>query len=360
MARSRATTVTMARLTLTSALDPDLRPWHLCVDGMSPTGPNLSHWPGNRTPRELKADLSTGICLRFARSSAADQARVLAGATQVLNNHYDTDGFLSLLAVTRPEVALAREEVCLAAAATGDYSVFTTRRGFAIDRIVLNLGKRPGTPLYGELDAQPQAARDYARYRWLLDHAEAVLDAPERLTPLFEAELDDTLRALDAAQAGALQRDLFHAEGIAVLTSATDLSRIVLNTLSVLHRVLHVRAAPSGGHCFRLHERTESWFEMVTIQPPARLDLRPLAARLQALEGARGEAGAGVWNADAPDDPIPELYFGAPGPQAYGEVTRSLAASRLTPAQVIDAVRAFYAAIQPGAPRDAPLPAALL
>ena len=326
---------------------------------MSPTGPNLSHWPGNRTPREFKADLSTGICLRFARGSEADQARVLAGATQVLNNHYDTDGFLSLLAVTRPEVALAREEVCLAAAATGDYSVFTTRRGFAIDRIVLNLGKRPDTPLYGELDALPQEGRNHARYRWLLDHAELVLDTPERLAALFEGELEDTLRALDAAQTGALRRELFHAEGFAVLTSSTDVARIVLNTLSVLHRVLHVRPAPAGGHCFRLHERTESWFEMVTMQPPARLDLRPLAARLQALEGARGEVGAGVWSADAPDDPIPELYFGAAAPQAYGEVTRSLAASRLTPTQVIDEVRAFYTAGQPGTPRDTPLPAAL-
>ena len=43
------------RPALTSAADPSLRPWHLSVDGMSPQGPNLSHWPGNRTPAEFKA-----------------------------------------------------------------------------------------------------------------------------------------------------------------------------------------------------------------------------------------------------------------------------------------------------------------
>ena len=30
---------------------------HLSVDGMTPRGPNLSHWPGNRTPPHWKADL---------------------------------------------------------------------------------------------------------------------------------------------------------------------------------------------------------------------------------------------------------------------------------------------------------------
>ena len=337
----------MAELTLTSATDAALLPWHLSVDGMSPQGPNLSHWPGNRTPREFQADLSTGICLRFARCAPAERARFLAGATQVLNNHYDTDGFLSLLAVTRPEMALAREELCLAAAATGDYGAFVTRRAFAIDRIVLGLGKIPGTPLYGQLDrpAPDQLAkeeRDHLRYRWLLQHAESVIDAPERLAPLYEDELGATLRALDAAQAGAVRRELHHGQGLAVLTTATDTPRMVLNTFSVLHRVLQVQPAPPRGHYYRLHERTESWFEMVTIHPPGRLDLRPLAARLHALEHAAGPVDAAIWNADPPDEPIPELYFGTAAPQAYGEVTRALAPSRLAPGQVVDCVREYY------------------
>ncbi|MEZ5966301.1 MAG: DUF6687 family protein [Planctomycetota bacterium] len=326
---------------LTAADDPTLRPWHLSVDGMSPEGPNLSHWPGNRTPADLKADLSTGICLRFARASEAARAALLAGATQVLNDHYDTDGFLSLLAVTRPEVALAREEVCLAAAATGDYGIFVTPRAFAIDRIVLNLGKRPGTPLYGQLEGSlPQ--RNHRRYLWLLDHADEVLDRPEALAPLYADELSAVLTALDAARTGALRRSLFHAEGLSVLESDTPVPRMVLNTLAFLHRVLHVQAAGSQGRLYRLHERTESWFDMVTISPPARRDLRPIAARLQDLEGGLTTVGAARWNADAPTEPIPELYYGVPAAQAYGEVTRALAPSRLPPARVIEELRAYF------------------
>jgi len=328
-------------LQLTSAADPTLRPWHLSVDGMSPEGPNLSHWPGNRTPAELKADLSTGICLRFARADPADQRRWLDGATQVLNDHYDTDGFLSLLAVTRPDVAQAREEVCLLAAATGDYGTFATDRAFAIDRVVLNLGRRPHTPLYGALEGLGAAERNHLRYRWLLDHAEVVLDRPQSWPALYEPELAAVRRGLDDARRGGLVRELHHREGLSVLTSTGAQERMVLNTLAVLHRVLHVQPCPGSGTLFRLHERTESWFEMVTVSPPPRRDLRPLAARLQDLEGRRQDDAC--WCADPPTDPIPELFFGVPEPQAYGEITRTLAPSRLAPSWVVDELRAFFA-----------------
>ena len=88
------------------------------------------------TPARWKADLSTGICLNFARADRREQAAFLDGARVVLNDHYDTDGFGSLLAVLRPEMAFAHEELLLSAAATGDFGIFLTWRAFAIDRIV--------------------------------------------------------------------------------------------------------------------------------------------------------------------------------------------------------------------------------
>ncbi len=333
----------MQDLTLTAADDPALRPHHLSVDGMSPQGPNLSHWPGNRTPHELKADLSTGICLRFARAPKSERVGWLAGANQVLNDHYDTDGFLSLLAILRPEVAQAREEVCLLAAATGDYGAFSTDRAFAIDRIVLNLGREEGSPLAGTLEGRSTAMRNHLRYQWLLQHAEDVLDRPERLASLFETELTAMRRALDAARCGGLRRVLRHDVGLAILTTDADVPRMVLNTLGALHRVLHVRAAATGGWLYRLHERTESWFEMVTIAPPPRRDLRPLATRLQELEAASGRMHPGAqWCADDPTEPIPEVYFGVPGEQAYGEVTRQLAPSALAPEIVVATLTGFW------------------
>ena len=313
---------------------------HVSVDGMTPVGPNLSHWPGNRTPRGWKADLSTGIALRFARASAAEQQSFLGDATLVVNDHYDTDGFGALLAVLRPDLAIAREELLLAAAATGDFGTFGTWRGFAIDRIVAGLA-RPESPVSGVFRGIDDPDRlSLARYRWLIEHAESVLDHPGGYRVLYEDELAQVAQELDAGLRGAIDLQRFGALGLAIVSTAGPRHRMTLNTLAGAHRVLHV-ASHGGAHHYRYHDRTESWFELVTTATLPRKDLRPLAARLAELEPAHDGA---AWTADAPDAPIPELYFGVPSVQEYGRITRELRASSVPPARVATEFAAFFAA----------------
>ncbi len=312
---------------------------HLSVDGMTPAGPNLSHWPGNRTPAAWKADLSTGIALRFARAPHAAQRAFLGDAELVVNDHYDTDGFGSLLAVLQPELAFHREELLLAAAATGDFGTWHTWRAFAIDRIVARLAA-PESPVAGAFagvdDADELSLR---RYAWLLDHATAVLDHPGQFAPLYAEEMAHVQHEIERGLAGAVERQRFAALGLAVVTSDGARHRMTLNTLAGTFRVLHVQRDADGCR-YRYHDRTESWFELVTLQPPPRRDLRPVAAALAELEPEHGGAS---WTADPPTDPIPELYFGVPSAQQYGQSTRELRPSRLPPAKVVEACAAALA-----------------
>ncbi|HEX5050490.1 MAG TPA: DUF6687 family protein [Planctomycetota bacterium] len=329
---------------------------HLSVDGMTPSGPNLSHWPGNRTPRQWQADLSTGIALRFSRAPAPEQTDFLGDAELVVNDHYDTDGFGSLLAVLRPELAHSREELLLAAAATGDFGVWQTWRGFAIDRIVTRLADAD-SPLHaafrGVTDADELCLR---RYAWLLEHATAVLDHPGSFGPLYTDEMARVRLEIDAGLRGSLDRRSWPQLGFAALTSPGPQHRMTLNTLAGAHRVLHVETG-AAGPLYRYHDRTESWFELVTIQPLPRTDLRPLAAVLDELEPAHDGAS---WNADPPGEPIPELYFGVPGPQPYGRLTRDLRPSRLPPARVVDAFVSFFANAAAAQPWRRPEPGAII
>jgi hypothetical protein len=317
---------------------------HLSVDGMTPHGPNLSHWPGNRTPARWKADLSTGIALRFARAEAAEQAAFLGGVEVVCNDHYDTDGFGSLLAILRPDAAFAREELLLAAAATGDYGVYQSWRGFAVDRAIARLAA-PESPVrgvfHGVTDPDELSLR---RYEWLIEHAESVLDQVGQFRPLYADELARVQEEIAAGLAGAVERSSWPDLGFAALTSRGARHRMTLNTLAGAFRVLHVQRDGDGVR-YRYHDRTESWFELVTIRAPLRRDLRPLAARLAALEPARDGA---CWCADPPNEPIPELYFGVPSRQEYGQLTRELRPSALSPEQVVGAfVQHFAAPLQP-------------
>lgn len=327
-------TTTSSRLRLGFAGAQGLSEAHLSVDGMTPAGPNLSHWPGNRTPAKWKADLSTAIALRFARAAAAEQDDFLGGVRLVVNDHYDTDGFGSLLAVLRPDVAFAHEELVLAAAATGDFAVWQTRRGFAIDRIVANLA-HPASPARRELPAcaDPDASA-LARYAWLLANAHDVLRLPPEFEPLFADEMARVQNEIAAGLRGALERWRHADLDLAAVTSRGPVCRLTLNTLAGAYRVLHVQHDRDGTR-FRYHDRTESWFELVTFHPLPRRDLRPLAERLAQLEPPHDGA---CWTADPPSEPIPEAYFGVPAPQPYGQSTRTLVPSRLPPARVLAAV----------------------
>ncbi len=87
-------------------------------DGLVPGAAlDLTHWRGNRTPREFKADTSTEIALKFVAS--AETAR-WAGAV-VVNNHFDTDGILSAWTLLEPDLALANRDLLIAAAEAGDF-----------------------------------------------------------------------------------------------------------------------------------------------------------------------------------------------------------------------------------------------
>ena len=333
-----------ARLRLGFAGATGLSEPHLSVDGMTPHGPNLSHWPGNRTPAAWKADLSTGIALRFARADAAAQQAFLGDVEVVCNDHYDTDGFGSLLAILRPDVAFAREELLLAAAATGDYGVWHSWRGFAVDRTIARLAA-PESPVrgafHGVSDPDELALR---RYEWLLANPESVLDQVGQFRALYADEMARVQHEIERGLAGAIERRIRPEIGFGVLTSDGPRHRMTLNTLAGAYRVLHVQRDPDGVR-YRYHDRTESWFELVTLRTPARRDLRPVAARLAALEPARDGA---AWTADAPGEPIPELYFGVPSRQEYGQLTRELRPSALRPEQVVAAfVEAFAAPLQP-------------
>src|SRR5262245_35017088 len=86
----------------------------LTVDGAwGAPGLNLSHWPGNATPADLRHELSTGSALRFARLAQAEREQRARGCTAIANNHFDTDGACALFAVRHPGRALGLERELL-------------------------------------------------------------------------------------------------------------------------------------------------------------------------------------------------------------------------------------------------------
>src|SRR4028118_933890 len=95
----------------------------LSVDGLVPNSVHFSHWQGNETPTAVKADSSTEIVLNVVASPA--RAALTQGLELVTNNHFDTDGVLSVWTMLAGERALDLRSALVAAAEAGDFSANT-------------------------------------------------------------------------------------------------------------------------------------------------------------------------------------------------------------------------------------------
>src|SRR5258708_19932702 len=96
----------------------------LSVDGTVDDAIHFSHWKGNQTPPSVKADTSTEIALNLV--AAPDRDELTQGIDLVTNNHFDTDGVLSVWTVLTGAPALELHDQLIAAAEAGDFSEMST------------------------------------------------------------------------------------------------------------------------------------------------------------------------------------------------------------------------------------------
>src|SRR4051794_523463 len=96
----------------------------LSVDGTVANSIHFSHWQGNETPASLKADTSTEIALNLVASPQRDE--LTRGIELVTNNHFDTDGVLSVWTLLQGERALELRERLIPAAEAGDFSEWSS------------------------------------------------------------------------------------------------------------------------------------------------------------------------------------------------------------------------------------------
>src|ERR1041385_1751299 len=102
----------------------------LSVDGTVDNRIHFSHWQGNTTPTEVKADTSTEIGLNLVASP--NRAALTNGIELVTNNHFDTDGVLSVWTVLNGERALPYRDLLVSAAEAGDFSEYSSDDGVRV------------------------------------------------------------------------------------------------------------------------------------------------------------------------------------------------------------------------------------
>lgn len=280
----------------------------LSVDGTVDNSIHFSHWQGNTTPVELKADTSTEIALNLVASPS--RAELTNGIELVTNNHFDTDGVLSVWTVLTGERALAYRDLLIAAAEAGDFSEHSSDDSVRISIAIQGSDQASpsndeGSPL-ARLIAGEDVDDDARAYELVLPEVERVLTNINDYEPLWREGWENVAAAIESFERGKSSVTEFSDSGISLIVLAPELfdgtgfsptrhaapftaiSKFAKGTLFLI-------AIPtSGGWFYRLDYPYYSWAETVVRPQVQRRDLTNVLQLLNSKESNQN----GRWQSD--------------------------------------------------------------
>jgi hypothetical protein len=298
---------------------------HVVVDGPRLPGTvlSLSHWRDSGTPDALRDDTSALIVLRYL-AAGADGPEVAA----VTNNHYDEDGLFAIwLLLARPPGGSPERALAVAAAEAGDFGTWTDPWAPRVAIAAMAMAERGSTPFpeVGRILAGAGPVDPAGRlYRAILPRTEGLLADPARYRMLWRprwTRIEADIALLDAGEATI---EDVPAADLAVVRTPRALDPMALHPRTPRMRIL--TALPDG--TVTVTYRYETWVDYASRPLSPRVDLTPVAARLQARERhpvrwlfegvqvimprlmAAGPGGAPAPSSIAPERVVEELVAG--------------------------------------------------
>jgi Family of unknown function (DUF6687) len=281
----------------------------LSVDGTVSNSIHFSHWQDNETPQELKADTSTEIALNLVTSPRRNA--LTKNIDLVTNNHFDTDGMLSVWTVMTGEQAAQYRDVLIAAAEAGDFSEYSSADGVRISLAIQGSdgaipGDDIGSPLARFL-AGAEVNDDARRYELIMPEVERLLTNINNYEPLWREGWKRIVDALESFDRGSssvtefadskvslvlLEPEIFSGEGFNPTRHAAPYTAIS----KFAHGELFVIGIPSNdGWFYRIDYPYYSWAE--TVRRP-KIQRRDLTNTLQSLNEKEGSS-VGLWQIDS-------------------------------------------------------------
>lgn len=306
----------------------------LSVDGTVSNSVHFSHWEGNQTPAELKADTSTEIALNLV--AAPHKTELTRGIELVTNNHFDTDGVLSVWTVLTGERALELKEKLIPAAEAGDFSEFTNEAAVRASIAIQgsdqpNPNDDPGSPLASQLAGE--SVDDAKAYELVLPEVERLLTRTDEYEPLWRSAWEKIAKALESFESGASSVTELRDHDISLIAIAPDVfspsgfnpTRHAAPYTAISHYAkgsLFVISTPfKTGWSYRIDYPYYSWAETIVRPRIRRHDFSQFLTELNQLE----RDSEGVWKLDNSEMTSAIKFLGLDG---------TLAASSIAPDDV--------------------------
>lgn len=294
-------------------------------------GLHLSHFPGNRTPPELKADLSAEVALRWA--AHPDRTDYLPAADVVTNDHFDCDGLLAAYTVLRPTEALAHRVLLVDAARAGDFFELISPRAVQFHHLVEAFMHSDRSPLSRDLKGRGSSERNQQCTEAILAEMPGVLYAPERYRDVWNDSYRRHLAQLALVDSGQVRVREYPEERVSVIHTPELLDEYARNHAARGHRLLQI-IDRGGERWYILHYRIVLWYELISEATSIKPRLHELAARLDLLETDHaGRWAVTEWN------PALRRVAVEPDPAGCAPIDAPLCPSSINPDQVVTMLR---------------------
>ena len=280
----------------------------LSVDGTVSNSIHFSHWLGNETPPQLKADTSTEIALNLVASP--DKKELTKNIDLVTNNHFDTDGMLSVWTVMVGEAATKYRDVLIAAAEAGDFSEYSSADGVRISLAIQGSDQAIptddlGSPLARWL-AGEEVNNDARCYELIMPEVENLLTNINEYEPLWRDGWRNIVNALESFDRGESTVSEYAQHKLSLVTLAPEIfstqgfnptrhSAPFTAISKFAHGELYVICiSTNGGWFYRIDYPYYSWAETVVRPMIDRRDLSDVIRSLNEKERNRN----GLWQVD--------------------------------------------------------------
>ena len=278
----------------------------LSVDGTVDNAIHFSHWQGNETPASVKADTSTEIALNVV--AAANRDQLTRGIDLVTNNHFDTDGVLSVWSMLNGERALPFREKLIAAAEAGDFCELSTADGVRASIVIQGSDSptdKSGSPLARQL-AGEEITDEARAYELVLPHVEQVITDTNAFEELWRESWMRIENALDSFAKGESRVEEDTQAKLSVVTLAPEVFGAIgfdpyhhsAPFTAISHQahgeLFLIATALNDGWSYRIDYPYYSWAETVARPSIARRDFSALVSQLNERE----QSTAGRWQID--------------------------------------------------------------
>ncbi len=309
----------------------------LSVDGTVDNAIHFSHWKGNQTPVSVKADTSTEIALNLVAAPNRDE--LTQGIDLVTNNHFDTDGVLSVWTMLTGERALELRDKLIPAAEAGDFCELSTENAVRAS-IVIQGSDSPiddaGSPLAQQL-ANETVDDDRRAYELVLPHVEHVLTHTDEYESLWREAWNRIAVAVESFANGSSRVEEDQEAKLSIVTLAPDIFgssgfHPAFHTAPFTaishhaHGELFLIATPlDGGWAYRIDYPYYSWAETMVRPSIKRRDFNSLMTRLNELE----KDGYAKWKPDSSELASAAKFSNQNGKLAASSLQPDLVAGQL-------------------------------